>query len=382
MKKVLVTFVEAGMGHIVTAQAIADALNELKGEHIELVATDLFHANEKLLKYENFLISEVKKASVHPTYSRAQLFFMHLFGAQNTLKFVCSGIYGKIVKLYVEELKKINPDVIIDTHYFTSYCSIYYRDHYNPSCKVITYNPDNNVHGWWSRKVDNLIVNNELAYKQALHNKFSKEQVKQVYFVARHGVNDVTESREFYRDKYGIPQDKFAVKLADGMYAKAKLESYVMELVKTDKPITIVAITGKNTALYNKFLKLKDTLPANVTLLPFGLMENIYEVFCACDLFITKAGPNAVLDSALMRVPVVLNYWANQIEWTTKQLFVENLGCGVVIKNKKQARKFVEQCIDDKTLLDKYIENEKKLDKTKNGAVEVARYVIEKLNLQ
>ena len=379
MKKILVTFVEAGMGHIVTAQAIADALQQIHGDDVEIVAKNLFNENETLRKYQDFLISEVKKASVHPTHSRSQLVFMHLFGAQRTLKFVYSTVYRKQTKLYVEELRKINPDVIVDTHYFTSFCSVRYRDKYNPNCKVITYNPDNNVHGWWYRKVDNLIVNNQLAYKQALDKKFDEQQVKQVYFVARHGAVDVTESKQFYRDKYGIPQDKFAVKLADGVYAKAKLKSFVYELARTNKPITIVAITGKNVELHDKLVKLSDTLPSNVTLLPFGFVEDIYELFKACDLFITKAGPNAVLDSVFMQVPVVINYWANKIEDTTKELFIHNMGCGIVIKDKVHARKFVEKCIDDPTILDKYVDNEKKFDKNRNGAMEVATFVLEKL---
>ena len=379
MKKVLVTFVEAGMGHIVTAKAIANAIEKQKGEGVELIVKDLFQETEALKKYENFLISETKKASGSALHSRAQLFSMHLLGAQNTLKIVHSTIYRKSVSRYVEQLRIIKPDVIIDTHYFTTYCSVCYRNKYNPDCKVITYNPDNNVHGWWHRKVNYHIVNNDLAYAQALKT-FNKEQVKQVYFIARQEIGEVTESKEFYREKYGIPQDAFAVKIADGAYGRAKLQSFVKELVKTKKPIVIVAIAGKNEEMYSKLVKLQARLPQNVTLLPFGFVENIYELFAACDLFITKAGPNAVLDSALMQTPLVINYWANSIERTTKDLFVNNLGCGVVIKNKVEGRKFVEKCIDDRTVLAKYIENEKRLDKNKNGADEVASFVLEKLN--
>ena len=380
MKKVLVTFVEAGMGHIVTAQAITDALQELKGDDVEIVAKNLFKESEFLKEYEDFLISEVKKASVYPMHSRFQNIIKYLFGAQNTLALVHSTVYKKQVKSYVEELKKINPDVIIDTHYFTSYCSVYYRNKYNPNCKVITYDPDNSVHGWWSRKVDYLVVNNELAHKQALQKKFREEQIKQVYFVERHGFAEATESKEFYREKYGIPQDCFAVKIADGIYGKAKLESFVMELAQIEKPITIVAITGKNEDLYHKLTEIKPNLPSNVNLLLFGFMTNIHELFKACDLFITKAGPNAVLDSVFMEVPIVINYWANHIEWTTKELFVDILGCGLVIEDKVEARQFVEKCIDDRHILDQYIENERKLDKNRNGAIEVAHFVLEKTN--
>ena len=367
------------MGHIVTATAIANSIQKQKGEDVELIVKNLFHESEPLKKYEDFLISETKKASGDALHSRAQLFSMHLLGAQNTLKLVHSTIYRKAVNRYVEQLRRIQPDVIIDTHYFTTYCSVKYRDKYNPDCKVITYNPDNNVHGWWHRKVDYHIVNNELAYAQALKT-FSPEQLKQVYFISHIKPNEATESREFYREKYGMPQDVFTVKIADGAYGRAKLKSFLKELIKTDKPLTIVAVVGKNEALYNKLVQMKDTLPTNITLIPFGFMKNIYEVFKACDLFITKAGPNAVLDSALMGTPVLINYWANSIERSTKDLFVKNLGCGVVIKNKKDARKYVEKCIDDRTILDKYIDNEKKLDRNKNGADEVATFVLQKLN--
>ena len=366
------------MGHIVTAQAIAKAIREQMGDDVELIVKDLFREDAALKKHENFLISETKKASGSALHSRAQLFSMHLLGSQNTLKIVHKIIYPKAVKHYVEQLRKIQPDVIVDTHFFTTYCSVVYRDKYNPNCKVVTYNPDNNVHGWWHRKVDLHVVNNEFAYKQALKT-FKPSQVKQVYYISRQEIAQVTQSKEFYRDKYGIPQNCFAVKIADGAYGRAKLHCFVKELVKTKKPLVIVAIAGKNEAMYNKLVKLQSKVPSNVTLLPFGFVENIYELFAACDLFVTKAGPNAVLDSALMGTPVVINYWANSIERTTKDLFVNQHGCGVVIRNKVEGRKFVERCIDDSSILAQYVDNEKKFDRNKNGADEVAASVLEML---
>lgn len=379
MKKILITFVEAGLGHIVTAQAILDALEAANDGSVEIIAKDVFKENKILVKHENFLIKEVKRASSMPLHSNMQLFFMKLFGSQNTLKFVHSTIYHNAVRAYVEELNKIKPDVIIDTHFFTSYASICYRDKYNPDCKVITYNPDNNVHGWWCLKVDYFIVNNELAYKQALAAKFPPEKLKKVFFIVRKAIVEANESKEFYRRKYGIPLDRFAVKIADGAYAQAKLESFVEELIKTDKPLTIVAIAGKNEEMYNKLVAMKDKVKPNINLMPFGFVQDIHELFKACDLFITKAGPNAVLDSVFMQTPVMIDYWANKIEWTTKELFVNELGCGVIITDKVKAREFVEACIDDRSLLDEYIANEKKLDKTKNGATEVAAFVLDKI---
>lgn len=47
------------------------------------------------------------------------------------------------------------------------------------------------------------------------------------------------------------------------------------------------------------------------------------------------------------------------------------------IQDKKKARKFVEDCIDNPHILDKYIENEEKFDKHRNGATEIAEFVSE-----
>ncbi len=375
MKKILVTFVEAGLGHIVAAQAILDALKVQNNGEFEIVAKDLFKENETLVKFENFLISETKKASKAPLHSNIQLAFMKIIGSQNTLKLVHSTVYRKQMTLYVKELKKIRPDIIIDTHYFTSYASVYYRDRLDPNCKVITYDPDNNVHGWWCRKVDCFIVNNDIAYGQAIKGGFCN--ILQVPFIARQNIIAANESKEFYRDKYNIDRNAFVVKIADGAYAQAKLESFVREFANCTKPLTVLAIAGKNEQKYDMLVKLRDEMPKNVTLIPFGFVEHIEELFKASDLFVTKAGPNAVLDSVYMQVPIVIDYWANKIEQTTKELFVDKLGCGLVIKNKVKAREFIESCIDDRSILDEFIQNEKKIDKNQNGALKIAEYLME-----
>ena len=77
-KKILITYVEAGMGHITTAQAIADALKQYPNEDVEIIEKNIFHTHEKLKKYEQFLINETKKASSNMLHSRTQLLSMCL----------------------------------------------------------------------------------------------------------------------------------------------------------------------------------------------------------------------------------------------------------------------------------------------------------------
>jgi len=376
--KVLITYVEAGNGHKVTSQAIADALKEQnKDEKIEIIEKNLFEEDPKLKKYQDFLIKEVKKASISPMHSNIQLCAMHLLGSKNTLKLVNGCIYKKIRDIYIEKLKEINPDIIVDTYYFCVYCAVTYRNKFNPKCKIITYDPDNNVHGWWDNRVDTFVVNNEYAYNQALKQGFKETQVKQVPFITRKIISETSETKEFYRNKYNIPQSDFVVKLADGLYGKAKMKSFIYELIKIEKPLSIIAIAGKNEELYNELNQLKETLPANIKLFPFPFVKEINELICASDIFITKAGPNAVLDSVYLNVPVIINYYANTIEKTTKKVFIDRYNCGLYIPNKIKCREYIEQCIDNRDILKDFIENTKQFDKTKNGAPEIAKIIIE-----
>lgn len=111
----------------------------------------------------------------------------------------------------------------------------------------------------------------------------------------------------------------------------------------------------------------------------FGFVDNIQELYKASDIFVTKAGPNAIQDSIFLGTPVLVNYYAQPIENFTQKLFVKNYRCGETIKNKTKARHQIEQWIDHPELLNFYIENCHKLDDRKTGADDIAKQIVEEL---
>lgn len=377
MKKILITFMEAGYGHITTAQAILEALQMQELEDVEIIGKYMFRNSELLQRFENFFIREVKRANMIPGYSRIQTTATYLIGPQNSLRWVFSTTFKSERDAYVEELKRIQPDVIIDTHYMPAHCSVFYKQHYNKNVKVITYNPDNNVHSWWDRRVDYFIVNNELAKKDALKHGFVVEQVKTVSFVTRQGVIETIQPKTFYREKYGIPKDKMVVMVAAGAYGKSGMSGVLEKLMKTQKRLTIIAIAGKNKKLYKQLEKQTKRLPANITLLPFEFMDRVYELNRAADVFLTKGGPNAILDSVLVEVPIVVYYNASTIESKTCDLFTKHLGCGIKITNKQRILEFVESCVENPEILEPYKRAEHVLANKPNGAHAIAEFVKE-----
>ena len=381
---VLVDYVEAGMGHIVTAQAISDALREKYGEELEIRDNYSLRDGEDpcLPEYERFLVKQVKMHSSIHGYSRFQMTCMHIGGVKNSLRIVHSGVYRKQTTAVIEQFRKLDPDMIVFTHYFTLYAGVEYRNKYKPDCKIVLYCPDNNVHGWWDNRVDRIYTNNPLATADALKNKFPRENICEVFYPTRKEVSESNETKEFYREKFGIPKDKFAVVIADGAYAKAKTEKVTLALMESELPLTICPIAGKNEELYAKLMAMKDKTKPNITLLPFGFVTEAPQLYGACDLFVTKAGPNAILDSVMMGTPIIADYYGSPIEQATKKLFIDLKKCGYYITKIPDIRAKVEELSQDVEQMNVLRENIKFFDKRINGAHQIADDIAKLLNLE
>ena len=371
--RVVVTYLEAGMGHIVSAKAISESLKKKYGKKMEICDLYLSKENTVLEKYEKDLVKSVKSSNKNSFVSYFQFFCMDLFGRENTLKLAHGTVFANAKKEMYKVLASYRPDCVITTHFSPNYIALELRDKYFNNMIVATYNPDPNVHGWWDNRCDLFYVNNPQAKKQAITtNKFIPLNVKQVHPTARECIVKSNRTKEQYRKKYNLPKNNFTIILADGAYATSKLKEYTNEFCKIKKPLTLIVIAGKNQKVKEYFEKKQLKLPKNITMKVFGFVENIQELYGASDIFFTKAGPNAIQDSLFMRTPVVVNFYASPVEEFTNKLYIKQYRCGETILDKVKARKKVEKWIDNPNMLDEYRKNCEILDKTQNGADEIA----------
>lgn len=371
--KIVITYLEAGMGHIVSARAISDALKKFYGDKLDIVDLEIAKLNKTLRKYQNSLINEVKKSNKNAAYGHFQFICMDLFGREATLKLAHNTVYAEAAKSLAEELDKLDPDMVINTHFSPNYISIQLRNEKRKDMIVATYDPDPNVHGWWDNRTDLFFVNNKHAKKEAIEKgKFKPSSVRQVNFTARESIVQSNLTKEEYRKKHNLPLDNFTIILADGAYATSKLKEYTNELCKIKKPVTLLVIAGKNEKVKKYFENKKAKLPENITMNVYGFVDNIQELYGASDLFVTKGGPNAIQDSLFMKTPVLVNFYAQPVEKFSQHLFCKEMKCGVTILEKIKARKQIEEWMANPQLLDKYRKNCNKLDKTKNGSYEIA----------
>lgn len=374
-KKIVVQFIEAGQGHIVTAEAIAECLERKYSDKIEVVRDYSFRdsGDKTLEKYEKFSIKEVYKANRNRFHLATQCMAMKIFGEMFSLKFVYSTVFKKARNKLIKRMQSYNADMIVSTYFMTYHTGVVAKRKGLINAEIVAYDPDHNVHGWWDRRGDLFIVNNKSARKEAINvRKMHEEKIADVNFMARQVVLDANESKEFYRNKLGIPNDKLVVLLADGAYAAAKLEAYTDELLKSDKPLVIIPVCGKNEKVYEKYMKLKDKTKPNITLMPQPFLTNIPEFYKAADIFVTKAGPNAITDCVFMGTPIMVNFYSGPIEKRTMKLMCDEYKCGINMKRVKDGVAKIESWVDDRDELEELAKNTSVLDKTKNGAEEIA----------
>jgi UDP-N-acetylglucosamine:LPS N-acetylglucosamine transferase len=186
---------------------------------------------------------------------------------------------------------------------------------------------------------------------------------------------DVTEDKSFYRTKYNLPQDSFVVMVAAGGYGRSGMKRVIKALMKVKQPITLVAICGTNKSLYDKLQILKENTPANIDLRPYEFVNAVYELNRAADMFLTKGGPSAMLDSVLMGVPVGVFYCASHIEKMSTFLFTYILNCGRFLPRANQIVEWVNSCAGDPTILDFFIRNTESIRKAGNGAEDIAKFI-------
>lgn len=374
-KRILVTYIEAGFGHITTANSIADAIEALHDPNIEVIRKYMFSEDPVLRKTEKRFVKDVKIANMFPWYNWIQMAATHILGIHNSLPFVVSTVWRRVRDSYLRELEKIHPDIIIDTHYLTSFFATQYRDKIDSHVKVVTYNPDNNVHNWWNLCVDKFIVNCRMGFDDALKHDFDRKKLMIVPFVTRKEIMAVTEDKSYYRTKFNLPQDRFVVMVAAGGYGKSGMNRVIKALMDVKQPITLVAICGTNKLLYNQLQQLKEQTSTNIDLRPYEFVNNVYELNRAADMFLTKGGPNAMLDSVLMGVPVGVFYCASHIEKMSTFLFTYILNCGRFLPRANQIVEWVNSCAGDSTILDFFIRNTKAIREAGNGANDIAKFI-------
>lgn len=381
-QKILVTYVESGFGHISSMDSIFGALKDKYGDVYDIEKSYILTDDEypNLTRMNRFLIKQVQNTNKIPYFGRLIFPVVSLLGGHKLMRFFHRQMAVKSFKQGLEALSRRDPDIIVTNHYFTDLLAVEYKRRINPNVVVINYNPDPTLHTFWDKRDGIFIVNNPLALKKAEKYKFKPENLRIVTPCVRGCIEQNTLSRRDLRKKWDLPLDKFTVVIADGGYMLGRGPRYARKIIKSGLPITLCVIAGNNKKRYDYFKRVADgkerlKVAPCMNLNVYKFLPDAYELYGAADVFLTKGGPNAVLDSIYMHTPPMIDYCPHVIEAGTVDVFIGQHGCGETAFTASKAIKKIKLYMQDRSALTKYESNISELIAEGNGATAVADIV-------
>lgn len=371
--RVLFPYTEAGLGHIMPMNSIADEFEKLYGDKVECVRSKFFSetGEQCLINYEKHLTDGVRQYNKHPSLGFFATFNMDFWGTTISSWGAVVYIEPDAAEAAKKHMKELNADLVVSTHWATNYYAMHLED--RPLTAM--YCPDAKINTLFRYPCDLTLLSMPTGYDRAIKmhkRRYNKENIKRVPFLIRSEAFDVPLDKKANRRKLGFDEDKFTVVLADGGYGVGKMQPMVEELLERDLDINVVPVCGKNQSLYDYFRTLKSK--GHTSFYPIGLADNMLEIIASADLCSGKSGASMMAEPCFFGVPQLITHYATDIERWIGKYYIEQVGSAIKCFKVKKAVDIIQEFAADPEKLKPY--SERALSQRNNyGAEMCARYI-------
>ncbi len=304
MRKILIVYATAGIGHKKASIAVKKALDEIAPQDTEVAIIDALDYTNKFFKW---------------SYLQAYLFMVNKLPTFWGLSYHLTD--NRYVNIIVSKIRRVNnwlnsrklikyisvmkPDVIISTHFFASEAVAYIKCSGNRCMsKLITVVTDYRLHSWWiAEGTDTYVVAGDDAAKELLDWKVPPEKIKALGIPIEPAFSRSLDRQAIFRST-GLKEGVFTVLVIGGGFGVGPIEAIVKEIGKVSEKVQVVVICGHNKDLVGKIKALKGTLPCDIKTL--GFVDNVYEYMAASDVLISKSGGITVSESLAEELPMIV----------------------------------------------------------------------------
>ena len=337
--RILFPFIEAGKGHVTPEAAVMKVFKEKYGDVTEVVESRFYSetGNEDMMRTENLFAKAVQlqnKNHVLSLLCRIGNFLAgDTFAMYVLMAMTISG--RRSIKPAKAHLEELDADVIFSTHWSVPF---YISKSKKPHPYTIMFCPDVHSNGMFNVDCNLFLMPMKEGHERILKTRmYAGGNSAKVTFPIREEAYQFIGKREELRQSLGIPDDEFVVTLCDGGYGMANLEKTLKHLLESKQKMTLIALCGTNTALYERLSVLKA--PENITLLPQAFTPRVLEFLALSDLFVGKSGANSMAEPAFFGVPIIVTKCITYIERHIKDHYVKELGGALFIPSPKRAAK-------------------------------------------
>jgi processive 1,2-diacylglycerol beta-glucosyltransferase len=304
MKKILILYATAGIGHKKAALAVKAALDETAPKGTEVILADSLDYTNALFKW-SYLQAYLFMVNKLPTfwglsYYLTDNYFVNLIVSQIRRLNNWTNSF-KLVK-YLKDLK---PDVIISTHFFASEVIGELKKNGGINSKLITVVTDYRLHSWWIAPcTDIYVVAGEGAKDDLIRWKVDPSRVK-VMGIPVEPIFTKPIDAAAVAQKAGFRRDIFTVLVIGGGFGMGPIEEIAGTVGKLSKKAQLAVICGHNEELVAKIEALRPGMK-NIDLKVMGFINNVYEYMAIADVLISKSGGITVSESLARELPMIV----------------------------------------------------------------------------
>lgn len=352
--KVVFPLVEAGMGHIIPSNSIANAFEKKYGKYTEVSRPYFFKdsGDKALIKMEQSFVNDVIRANKHTSWGMFETFMMDITHYK-VLQNLFSSVQGKKMRQkLISRMESFRADLVLNTHISTALIA---KEVTNNKPIITVYNPDVMIQPFYHGYCDMVMVSSERGYNKVMGKYgYNSDNLKLVPFPIREEAFNYSKNKKENLKRLGL-EDKLTIVLFEGGYGLGKIKKICKRLIKTDLCANVIAICGKNEKLYNDLKKLKPH--PNIKFVVEGFCPCTLSYLAAADIFMGKSGASSVAEPAFFGVAEIITKHATTIEKNNSLYYVEDVKCALNVLNPSKAVKTVKKLDADRALLKKMQDN-------------------------
>ena len=305
MKKVIIFYASYGGGHLSAAKSIENYLiKNYKDTEVELIDC-MKYVNKTIEKVSTTAYKEMAKKipwAWGKIYSNAQKGpLAHISSKTNSFMAI------KLLKL----LREKNPDIVISTHPFGTQMCNYLKRKKKVNFKIATVLTDFKSHDQWlvdSSYSDYFFVSNTEMQRELKEKNIDENKIIVTGIPIREEFLQSHDREQIIKDLNFDNHKKTILFFGGGEFGIGKeMTLNVFEcLLKNCTNIQIIAISGKNETLKNKFTKLVQDNFRELDVRIFEYTDKVAEYMSISDLVITKPGGLTSSEALVSHLPMVL----------------------------------------------------------------------------
>ena len=303
MKKILILYATAGIGHKKASMAVKAAFDEMKPKDTEVTIDDSLNFTNAFFKW-TYLESYLLMVNKMPLfwgflYHLTDNFYVNILVSK--LRRISNWINSRKLEKYLRDEK---PDVIISTHFFGSEVIGQLKKEGRINAKLVTVVTDYRLHSWWiSDCTDMYVVGGQDAYDDLIRWKCPPSKIK-VLGIPVEPVFSKELDKTKIRRETGLKEGVFTVLVIGGGFGVGPIEDIIKAIGNIPHPLQIITVCGHNEELAKKLEALKSSMKADIKV--FGFVNNVYEYMSVADLLVSKSGGITVSESLAKELPMVI----------------------------------------------------------------------------